>query len=69
MARYPAVHDGEWVAPKKRGYKLACCDCGLVHRMNFEHVPRGRGRKIIFQAFRDNRATAAKRRRKRTTKT
>ena len=24
-----------WVQPVRRGYLLACCDCGLVHRMNF----------------------------------
>lgn len=37
---------------------MGCCDCGLVHRINFR-VQNG---KVQFQAFRDNRATAAKRR-------
>lgn len=50
--------------PVKRGYKLACCDCGLVHRIDFAHIPYGRGRKIVFRAFRDERATAAVRREK-----
>lgn len=64
MARYPSVQDGEWIRPVKRGYKMACCDCGLVHRVDFEHVKWGNGRKIIFRAYRDERATAAKRRKK-----
>lgn len=25
----------EWTQPVMRGYKLACCDCGLVHDMEF----------------------------------
>lgn len=44
--------------PIRRGYRLACCDCGLVHSMNF----RVSGGKAQFAAFRDNRATAAIRR-------
>lgn len=56
--RYPKVAAGEWVQPCRKGYKMACCDCGLVHRMNFR-LHRGR---IQMQAFRDERATAAKRR-------
>ncbi len=60
--RYKQAVDDEWIAPVKRGYKMACCDCGLVHRIDFDHIPCGRGRKVIFRAFRDERATAAKRR-------
>lgn len=25
----------QWIQPVKRGYLMACCDCGLVHRMDF----------------------------------
>lgn len=60
--RYYQQTDGEWVAPSRKGYKLACCDCGLVHILNFKLVRRGGGKTIIFQAFRDERATAQKRR-------
>lgn len=49
---------GEWFQPVKRGYKMACCDCGLVHILNFR-IKDGR---VQFQAFRDNRATGAVRR-------
>ena len=57
--RYDTPEAGEWVRPVKRGYRLGCCDCGLVHRIDFEHIPWGRGRKVIFRAFRDDRATRA----------
>lgn len=55
---YAVVQDGEWVQPVRRGSKMECCDCGLVHTLNF----RIRERRIQFQASRDNRATANKRR-------
>lgn len=63
--KYDEPKAGEWVQPVKRGYKLACCDCGLVHKVDFEHVPWARGRKILFRVFRDNRATALIRRHRR----
>lgn len=55
---------GEWVQPVCRGYKMACCDCGLVHKMNFRVVKYADGKrtKVQFQAARDNRATAMIRR-------
>jgi hypothetical protein len=57
--RYRQQFEGEWVQPRRRGWRMACCDCGLVHRVNF----RLRAGKIQLQAYRDNRATAARRRR------
>lgn len=59
---YDKPEAGEWVRPIKHGYKLACCDCGLVHKLDFAHIKYGNGRKIIFRLFRDNRATAMIRR-------
>jgi len=64
MARYPHPKAGEWIHPVKRGYKMACCDCGLVHVVDFDHIPWGRGRKVVIRAWRDERATAARRRKK-----
>jgi hypothetical protein len=49
--------EGEWVQPIRRGYKLSCCDCGLVHRMNF----RIHGGRVQFQAWRHERSTATTR--------
>lgn len=64
--RFAPVEDGEWVQPRMRNYYAQCCDCGLVHRVNFRIV-RGKRRgklvtRIQFQAFR---VTAEKGRRKR----
>ena len=59
--KYVVAVSGDWVRPKRRGYKMACCDCGLVHTLNFRVVDGH----IEFQPFLDNRATAAKRREKR----
>ena len=63
--RYPTPKPGEWVQPVRCGYRMRCCDCGLVHIMDFRIVPYGSGRKVQFRVFRDNRTTAAIRRRKR----
>lgn len=73
--RYYAPKGGEWQHPKVRGYKMMCCDCGLVHVLNFRLLVKRNGtwtpvrmrwpgsqHRIEFQAFRDNRATAAARR-------
>lgn len=46
-----------WVQPVVRGYLLACCDCGLVHEMEFR-VVRGRPQ---FRARRAPRYTARER--------
>ena len=62
--KYPKLKAGEWVRPTRRGYRLRCCDCGLVHIMDFKLIPWGRGKKILFRFFKDNRATAAVRRKK-----
>lgn len=64
--KYPLVYDGQWVAPVRKGYRMMCCDCGLVHVVNFKLGRYGDGakKKIMLQAYRDNRATAAARRKR-----
>jgi hypothetical protein len=57
-ADYYHVTDGEWIRVPKRGYKEQCCDCGLVHKLNFRVV----GGQIEIQTSRDERATSAVRR-------
>lgn len=52
--KFQQVQNGEWVYPKRRGYLMKCCDCGLVHKMNFRLVKRGNKNIILFQAFRVN---------------
>jgi hypothetical protein len=56
--KYPIVKDGEWVWPIMEGYKMSCCDCGLVHKVDFK-ITDG---KIWLKMSRDYRATAAIRR-------
>ena len=52
--------DGEWHEPIHDGYLMACCDCGLVHRVDF----RVRGwlrRQVQMRVFRAEPETAAER--------
>jgi hypothetical protein len=56
--KYTAPKDGQWVKPVMQGYRLACCDCGLVHDLDFE-IFHGR---VYFRAKRNYRSTAQKRR-------
>ncbi len=58
---YTQIHDGDWITPHHRDYRLACCDCGLTHDVQFRIV-RG---SVQFRASRNNRATSAARRAKR----
>lgn len=50
--RYKQVYSGEWVQPTRKGYLMKCCDCGLVHRMDFRLIKIATGNKIQFRAFR-----------------
>lgn len=63
MVKYRKVQDGDWVRPIMSGYRMRCCDCGLVHRMNFKVIRRGPGYEVVFQAWRDEMATRAFRKR------
>lgn len=63
--RYETPQEGEWIQPTRKGYKMRCCDCGLVHRLDFRLVHTKGGIFIHFRAFRDVRSTAATRRKKR----
>ena len=58
MPHYEQPEEGEWVQPIEDGYKMSCCDCGVVHKLDFR-VHDGRAQ---FRAFRDNRATGQVRR-------
>lgn len=54
----------DWIRPVRQGYRMGCCDCGLVHELEFQIV---NGEDVEFRARRDARATAGKRSRKRET--
>lgn len=60
---FPKELEGKWIQPIRKGYGLACCDCGLVHKVDFRIVENGRGRFIQLRAFRDDKKTKELRKR------
>jgi hypothetical protein len=56
--KYEKPKANQWIQPIRKGYKIACCDCGLVHDIDFRIV-RGR---IQFRARRNEKSTGQKRR-------
>lgn len=56
--KYEQVYDGEWFMPVKKNYKNACCDCGMVHKINHK-IKDGN---LWLQFSVDRRATSAMRR-------
>ena len=50
----------DWIHPLP-GYKLACCDCGLVHNMEFRIDDLGQ---VNFRAQRNPRSTGQMRRKR-----
>lgn len=60
--KYQTHQDGEVIFPKMKGYRLKCCDCSLIHRIDFRISKKGSKMILSFRAFRDNRATSASRR-------
>jgi hypothetical protein len=60
MARYTQRKDGEgFTVPSGEIYRIACCDCGLVHDFVFVSAD---GQPIGVAASRNNRATAQRKR-------
>lgn len=63
--RYPKIKENEdgwskWIQPKMSGYGLGCCDCGLVHKLEFRITKSG---KVQFRARRDEKDTLMLRKR------
>jgi hypothetical protein len=66
---YDVISYGEWTRPRMQNFREQCCDCGLIHRLDFRIVDERkgvragrRGLRIEFRTRRDDRATAAARR-------
>jgi hypothetical protein len=55
---YEVIAYGEWTRPRMQNFREQCCDCGLIHRLDFR-IADGR---VEFRTRRDDRATAAARR-------
>ena len=60
-SKYPELQGGEPVAlnPQKEMFSNACCDCGLVHDIEFIV---GHRQKLTIRFWRNKRKTAALRR-------
>ncbi|KKK89007.1 hypothetical protein LCGC14_2737420 [marine sediment metagenome] len=61
---YPLIESGEAfiLNPQKEAMGLACCDCGLVHRVEIRVAHR---QKVTLRFYRLARETAQHRRQKR----
>ena len=51
------LKDGEWAYMKTRGQIVRCCDCGLIHKMDFLAVTQSDGHilnevEILVRAYR-----------------
>jgi len=57
--KYPKAQAGEWIKPKRRFYYMGCCDCGLVHKLEFKLLPVTSGSGIFMRAWRDEAQTKA----------
>lgn len=59
--QYSDWEDGEWEhMPLKHKHRIMCCDCGLVHEVTVKVVDG----KIMMRMKRNDKATAAARRKK-----
>lgn len=67
----------DWMMPLMDKYRMACCDCGLTHTLQFrvmrvakksgqfsEGPDASKNHRVLFRARRNNRSTAALRRKK-----
>ena len=63
---YRIVFDGDWVEPSDpNDYRLACCDCGAVHKLRFEindHRINMEKHRLTIRFEKDYRATGQRRR-------
>jgi hypothetical protein len=37
----------KWVTPKRKGYQMECCNCGLTHAVDFRINRKYKNRDII----------------------
>lgn len=60
--KFKKVKPNEWQMPIMKWYKMACCDCGLVHNMTFKVIdndtqkPIKNGR-VLIKATRNEKLT------------
>lgn len=66
--RYPKIKDNEWVRPRRKSFRDMCCDCGLVHLVDYRIVTDGARQFVEFRVKRHGPATGGARSRKHLTK-
>ncbi len=55
MGKYPIIVENEetgysdWIRPKMKAYRMACCDCGLIHELDFKVIKQ----KKIIREYKD----------------
>lgn len=50
--KYTQQYNGEWFQPKRKGWRMRCCKCRLIHSVNFRLVKNKNGQSIQMQVFR-----------------
>lgn len=53
------IKNGQWVMPLMHGYKMQCCDCGLIHTLDFivvdgEDLKVVNGFRVLMRAYRED---------------
>ena len=66
--RFNQEKDGEPFFIKTNGWKIKCCDCGLVHTLYFRVIRCGKGYRLRVVAYRQNKSRPMNRRRPRPSK-
>lgn len=64
--KYKQIMAGEWARPTMKGHKMMCCDCGLVHQVDFKVIHWGKGHKVLLKSKLLKRATGQARRHMKT---
>lgn len=62
---YEQIEDGRWYPTNLRNQREQCCDCGLVHIIDYRVKKIGRRNELEFRVKRDDRATDRIRKRRR----
>ena len=58
MIKFVDAQSNKWIQPVRKRYLMMCCDCGLVHELDF----RIDKKHIQFRARRNERVTKVARR-------
>jgi len=62
--KYHQQKDGDWVQPRRKNYYMKCCDCGLVHALDFRLIKDKLKRATI--QFRARRVKTERQKRRKT---